>query len=241
MFQISQYPPSRIFRTLKLAAFLCLLLAVPGKAATFFNGSFESPGAPVDPWNPGVLYLGDQLLGGWEHTRVPDADPLRTDFYTNGLGTDWVNPPQDGAYYIGWGAYGATGGTLSQAFDTEIGVTYQVTYWLVAQEFALGSTVEQKARVAALDGNTPLANVLNTFGPTSVWFQGQILSFVAQSASTTLRFSDESEGSSVIGQGTYMINWGLDNVTVEATPEPGTWAILGLGLGILVAVKKMRG
>lgn len=224
---------------LKVAVFVCLISVVPSQAATLFS-SFEA-GPPSGFPDAGVRYLADEVIDGWQHTWIPDANPWRTDFYTNGVGFDWTNAPHDGEHYIGWGAYGASGGTLSRSFATEIGMWYAVTYWLVAQEFATGSTIEQTARVEVLDESAnSLAFVDNTFGPTSTWFLGQTLLFQATTNLSTLRFSDQSVAGLAPGEGTFNINWGLDSVTVEAIPEPATFAILGLGLSILAAVKKSR-
>ena len=213
-------------------------------AATFFNGSFETPGEPVTPWDPGIRYLGNESLDGsgtgWLHTGDADPDTQFGDFYTNGLGGLWTLPAQEGTYFIGFGASGFNGGSLSQTFDTQVGQTYFVTYWLTTLELFEPPYPAQEAFVEVLDaGDVQLASALNFMpqGPPS-WGQGITVYFTATTTSTTLRFFDQSQGGSGPGNGTFDINWGLDNVNLEVVPEPGTLALLGVGLGILGIFRK---
>lgn len=213
-------------------------------AATFFNGSFETPGAPVSPWNPGIRYLGNESLDGsgtgWIHTGTAIPDSQFGDFYTNGLGGLWTLAAQEGTYFIGFGASGFNGGTLTQTFDTQVGQTYLVTYWLTTLELFTPPYPEQRAFVEVRDADdVQLVSALNFLpqGPPG-WGQGLTLQFTATSTSTTLRFIDQSIGGSGPGNGTFDINWGLDNVNVSAIPEPGTSAIFALGLGILGIFRK---
>lgn len=213
-------------------------------AATFFNGSFETPGAPVSPWNPGIRYLGNESLDGtgtgWLHTGTAIPASFFGDFYTNGQGGLWTLAAQGGSYFVGFGASGFNGGTLSQTFDTQVGQTYFVTYWLTTLELFSAPYPAQSALVEVRDaGDVQLASALNFLpqGPPG-WGQGITLQFTATTTSSTLRFIDESIGGTGPGNGTFDINWGLDNVSVSPLPEPGTFAILGLGLGILGIFRK---
>ncbi|MEO5922195.1 MAG: PEP-CTERM sorting domain-containing protein [Bryobacteraceae bacterium] len=149
-----------------------------------------------------------------------------------------------GGNYFGFGASGATGGTLEQTFDTDVGVTYIVTYWLTTQELAGDSLPLQQAYVEARDGSGPGANTLgsqlNLLTQAAGWFQGQSLTFTATTTSTTLRFIDQTDAD-LVGNAAFMVNWGLDNVAVDvATPEPGTYGMLALGLGALALFRKRR-
>jgi hypothetical protein len=231
---------------------LLALTAFPAAGATLFtNGSFESPGAPGDPWVPGVRYVGDESLDGsgtgWIHEGAANAAAFFGDFYTNGDGGGfWSMVPQDGSYYFGFGATGKTGGVLKQTFDTEIGVTYVVNYWLTTQELDEGPFPDQVAFVAAYDGAILLASVENILNGPPGWSSGLTLTFTASSASTTLLFRDDSSagtpGLTLGPNDTFLTNWGLDNVSLAmATPEPGSWALLGLGLVALGAAKRVVG
>jgi hypothetical protein len=200
--------------------------ASSGLATTFFNGNFESPGTFPGP-DARYLTYGDTYVTGWTH-EVTDLG----EFYTDGV--TWGISAGEGTYYVGFGAFNNIGGTLSQTFDTIAGMTYNVNYLLTTQELT-GTLPDQVALVEALDGFTLLASVTNTINqPAGVWTSGLQLSFTAASTSTTLRFTDMT----LLANGT-LINWGLDDVSVlESTPEPGTYALLALGLGFIALRRK---
>lgn len=212
-------------------------LAPQSRATTFFNGDFEAPGGG------GTVYLnsGDgtqDRVNGWLH----GGGYSNSEFYT-GTGV-WGISANDGNSYVGFGASGGLGGTLSQTFDTIVGQTYLVRYFLATQEFN-GIPPTQVATVAALDainGNALLAYVVNSFNTEAgKWFAGLELIFTANSSSTTLRFIEQSteaqEPPPSLANG---VNWALDSVSVEAVPEPGTIGLVGLGLAALGFIRRCR-
>jgi hypothetical protein len=212
--------------TVKLMATLVACLASASGAA-FTNGSFENPGGT------GFTFLtnGSTFVPGWIHTGNTNGE-----FYT---GQAWGILAGDGTNYIGWGANGATGGILSQTFDTMVGATYQVDYLLTTQQLAGSNLPFQSNSVQALDGSTVLAGVTNSFNMIAGnWLNGNSLVFTATSTATTLRFTDTSNGAATIG-----INWGLDAVSVtqlggNAVPEPATYALVLTALGALALRRK---
>ena len=222
------------------------LLTPHASASTFFNGSFETPGLGAGVGTifgavTGVEYVGNTTFsdGSWTHKGAADPDHQTGDFYTNGNGAGWTITPHDGNRYFGFGASGYTGGILSQTFDTIVGETYRVTYWLTTQEREFEPFPEQVAYVEAIDAaDVVRASVTNTFAQGAGWFQGLSLSFVATSSTTTLRFTDQSAAAQS-GEGTFLINWGLDDVSVTPTPEPGAFVLLSFGL-VLIAVFRRR-
>src|SRR5262245_37784886 len=133
----------RVFPTLALAiATAALSFAVP-----FTNGSFESPGVIPPPFTH--LTFDDPYVTGWFH----DGTDLG-EFYTNGV--QFGITPQNGSYYVGFGAFGQTGGTLEQTFDTTAGKSYVIDYFLTTQELT-GTLPDQIGLVQALNGATVLA------------------------------------------------------------------------------------
>jgi len=113
-----------------------------------------------------------------------------------------------------------------------------VNYLLATQEYVgAGAPPTQLALVQALDalnGNSVLNSVTNSFNPVvGSWISGLTLAFVANSTSTTLRFTDQSTG-------TNDVNWALDAVTVDVVPEPASYTLIGLGLGAIALFRKIR-
>ncbi len=206
---------------MKTTMALLALVSVPLVAAPFSNGSFETPIASgntdlatlsVPPW----VYVG------------PGNSSFLTASGAFGIAAG------DGSQYITWGGSGTTGGQLSQTFDTIAGFIYTVNYILATQQGGATPPV-QSFSVAAFDGATQLAAVSNSFNSAAgVWQSGTALNFVATSSSTILRFTDTSVGAD-------SVNWGLDNVVVNGSeppptggvPEPSTYALTGMSLGLL--------
>ena len=210
--------------------FLVVMTAAVGAAVPFTNGSFESLQSPYTP-DAHYLINGDTYVTGWVHGGPGSFQS--GDFLTEG--SAWGIAAANGTYYVGFGAGGVTGGTLSQTFDTVIGVTYFVNYLLTTQEFdAVPPT--QVAIVQALNGSTVLASVTNSFNSlANNWFSGLTLAFTATSTSTTLRFTDATSLAN-----TPPVNWGLDNVTVGSVPEPASFGLLALGAGLLGLCARRR-
>jgi hypothetical protein len=209
--------PSRLILAISTAA---LSFAGP-----FTNGSFESPGVIPAPGTH--LTAGDTYVTGWVHNSTDLGE-----FYTDG--SPWSVAAGVGTYYVGFGAFSQTGGTMSQTFDTVAGQLYGVNYILSTQELT-GTLPDQIALVEALDGSTVLGSISNTINsPAGIWNNGLRLEFTATSGSTTLRFTDLT-----LMANTPLINWGLDNVSVSELPEPSSYALIGLGLGIIALRKKL--
>ncbi len=209
-----------------------------GMAATLFsNGSFELPGGG------GTQYLDSSggtstWVTGWVHAGGTDI----SEFYTN-YQAGWGIGAGDGELYVGFGASGGVGGSLSQTFDTEIGVVYIVNYLLTTQEYeGEGAPPTQVALVEALNGIAVLNSVTNSFNQANgIWNSGLTLSFVAASTSTTLRFTEQStEGQLNHPISANGVNWALDAVTVDVVPEPATYSLFGLGLGAIALFRKIR-
>jgi hypothetical protein len=218
------------------AAMLALGLANEARAAAFQNGGFENPagnGTVITFLNASTA----NFLPGWTHSEA------NSEFHV--CGNAFGITAGEGNCYLGWGANGTTGGTLSQTFDTVIGDIYTVNYLLTTQQFLQANRPLQSNTVEAISGLTTLASVGNSFDMAAgVWETGSVLQFVADSTSTTLRFTDLTTSTN-----SGPINWGLDAITVTATspvnngpgvPEPSTYVMAAAGLG-LMAYWRRRG
>jgi len=201
-------------------------MSVAASAASFTNGSFELPGMNTDfqsittPGGAPTGWLAGGALGG-------------TALFYEKTGAFGV-VAQDGDYLIGFGGDGSTGATLSQTFDTEAGVTYTVDFFTAAQQLGTGP---QSYRLDALNGSSVLRFDSGSIPVSTAW-EGHTLSFIAGSSSSTIRFTDTSNGGDAV-----RINWALDNVSVSSVssvPEPETYAMMLAGLGLIGAIARRR-
>lgn len=112
-------------------------------------------------------------------------------------------------------------GVLSQSFATVAGQAYVVSF-----DYGVTScgSCQQKINVAGKDGNAVLgtlqARSLNAGGDLDTFS----FSFVADGTSATLSFADIAANNSVSLDGI------LDNVVVNAVPEPASLGLMALGL-----------
>jgi hypothetical protein len=185
-------------------------------AAIVTNGSFEDITNFVPDGNDTMsLGPGSNAMPGWT--------------VVNGI-LAWIGPTnpfngltaQNGGYFLDLTGYhdNVPYGGVSQSIATTVGGKYALTFWL-------GSSAQYGVpdSIAASAGSA--SGIFTSTDPTSnnAW-QLETLLFTATGPSTLISLVGNS--------GDHYI--GLDNVAVEAVPEPSTWAmmILGfLGVGIM--------
>ena len=189
--------------------------------APFTNGSFESPGGSNTRFY--LSSAGDNHVTGWYNLGG-------FQIYETQAG-DGITP-KDGSWYISWGHNGNTGGTLSQTFDTVAGTTYAVNYFLRTQQGA-DPVDPEGMKVQAFNGKTVLGEASLLDFTYVTWTVGPELTFTAASTSTTLIFTDITNGGG-------SANWGLDAVTVNASavPLPSALLLLGPGLVGIAGIKR---
>jgi hypothetical protein len=188
-------------------------------AGTFANGDFELPGGAT-------LFLSgsaDTSVTGWIYNSHGSG------FESYSLGSDYGIVPDSGSHYITFGHSGATGGSISQTFDTIAGHTYIVNYMLILQQ--VGAQITQSVNLAAFNAlDLSSLNSTQTDFDYLTWAPGNALSFTAASTSSTIIFTDlTSAGNSG------PLNWDLDSVTVTDTSASGTAAPEPRSLGIIAA------
>lgn len=208
--------------TLLLGAALSVPLAAT--AAPFQNGSFETPG--VGPGGFLDITTLAQAPTGW----VPGGTLGGAALFYEGNGA-FGTPSQDGLNMIGFGGNGTTGATLSQIFDTVAAASYTVSFFITAQQVGSGP---QSYTAQALNGATSLGSESASIPQALNWVRHSF-SFVAASGSTTLRFTDTSNGGAA-----FNINWALDNVSVSVVPEPGAFGLMAAGLAALAFLRRAQ-
>ena len=199
---------------LVLSAVAAVLLAGSAQAATIVNGSFEAG------INPGAF----TTVGAGDSTSI-------TGWTVGGGGVDYIGSywnASNGARSVDLS--GNAPGSVSQTFATIAGRSYTVTFDLSANP-DVGPGLKDFS--ASADTTTFTTQVGQNGYPLS--WAPKSFAFTADDGSATLAFSSGAANSS----------WGpaLDNVTVtlNAVPEPATWALLIAGFGMVgVAARRRR-
>lgn len=184
------------------------------------NGDFETPRINA----PFVTYLdGSTAITGW---TVGSRNEANTG--VDLIGTYWngvSNTVGDQSVDIDFDS------TLSQAFATVIGRTYDLSFYYSHNSESPTNSSTGFATVLGNGGSTLLStgNLTHSISNTTAnmqWIQ-YTGTFVADSSLTTLRFSGVNDNQ---GYG-----WAVDNASVvaqggAAVPEPTTIVLAGLGL-----------
>jgi hypothetical protein len=245
----------RFPRLVSTALLFSSLAVIPAAHANLIlNGDFESPIVPsssvtcgvafntqcqgfyspdqINPPAAGPFVIGDDwaVVGKGGASGVAVVMQLGNGYTENALRFDAQNGNQS-LDLTGEGNQGANG--VKQSVATVIGTHYLLSFYLGRQDpLAPGYEIGPSALDLILNQDAPI-NFINssTFSNDIAW-QQFTFDFTATTALTTIAFLNAT------GVGNNFA--GLDNVDLEAIPEPASLALFGLGLSALLFLRRRK-
>ena len=210
-----------------LMVFIVLGGAATASANLISDGSFENPSVPAGTF---VNYVGGDTIGAWNVVGT-EVSTVSSTYGEPANGIPDFNA-EDGSVSLdltGPGNNGLTSG-VSQSFASTAGYGYLLKFWEGTAISDNGSPFYQAdANLQLSVNNGPEVNCPNPYStPGVVNWQYFLIGIRAKGPSTNLTFTNGSLYTDYVG---------LDNVTVtlNSTPEPAPFAVIGLGaLGVLL-------
>jgi Protein of unknown function (DUF642) len=211
---------SRYF--LSMAAVSALFAAAPmARANLLTNGDFETGVTPPQTnGNQQTIPAGSTNITGWTATGGPGSDGIA--WLANGnqfgvsseSGVDFLDLTglRDTAPYFG----------VSQSIPTTIGQTYTLSFF-IGVDNSNGLFTGPVGVSASAGATSQTFSNINPTGTGNIWTP-ESLNFTATGTSTAITLTG-TQGNQYIG---------LDNVSVVATPEPASLALLTLTAPLLL-------
>jgi choice-of-anchor C domain-containing protein len=209
----------KLAKTLLGAAAAVTLTAGAANAASIVNGSFENGTGDAGPGWFSTLYNGSTAIDGWTVT---------------GDSVDWINgywSAADGSHSVDLNGFGVGG--VQQTIATKPGQTYRLTFSMSGNP-DIGS--DTRTLLVDTGGQPTLFTYSFTTPPNdhgNMGWQTDHMVFTALGSNTTISFQSGSYGNCCWGPA-------LDNVSIAAVPEPTTWVMAILGMGMLGVALRRR-
>lgn len=221
-------------RLLTAAAMLSAAIATPAWPQNLFtNGGFEgTPGTPGFYTN----YSTGQSFGGWTATdgtvSVIDENFNCCSVYAK---------PHSGTQVLDLTGPGAQGGGIFQTVNTVIGQTYNLSFWIGNAVSGPLNSLTSGVNVYLNNGSTAVFTAVNSqnggnVGGTDIQVWQQFAtSFVATNTTTKVAFVNidpDNDDHNLVD----------DFVLTAASPvpEPGTWAMMLIGVGAVGGTMRRR-
>jgi hypothetical protein len=215
----------RILRVLTIC--LAAVATTPAVANLIVNGSFETPVVPAGSTLnfPG----GSTGITGWTMVGV-DSDLISTSFTQSGVTFN----AQDGQQWIDLAGHTSNSQTsgATQSITTVAGGLYAVSFYVGSADdnvnnFFFPSTID-----LSINGG-PRVHFTNPIAPSNHldWAQF-VVPFVATGSSTNLTFYNGGASNNFLSA--------LDNVVVDAVPEPSSVVLIGLGVVGFLGRRRIR-
>lgn len=175
--------------------------------------------------------------GNLNFQSLDSGSTTMTGWVVGGVGVDWLSEPNygasDGVHAVDLGWYDGGAGSVSISLATTVGATYALTFDAAAVPRFPSYRNEGTVSAGSLSaGFTPAYSAANDFA--GQVFHAQAFQFTATGSTTVLTFAAAVPGTS----------YGpvVDNVSVtlvsQPVPEPGTYALLLGGLGLLALFRR---
>ena len=240
---------------------LTLILSVSGTArADLINGGFEqytggknsAPSQVGDSGKNGYTALtgwtvnqgtyGFLMAAGTADTTGAFSPQFNNTFSIWGSNNGGLNKvpassPLGGNFLALDAAKGYRGLGISQTLtDLTVGRQYAVSfYWASGQQKGYTGETTESLQVSFGSNQTQFTSMVTNLSKGFTDWQKQTLVFTADGVSDTLNFLANSTTPS--GLPPFVL---LDGVTFNAVPEPGSLALVGIGLGLTAAVQRRR-
>ncbi len=202
-----------------VAALAAFSLPSAAQAASLVNGSFEDG-------------FGQPAAGGF--VSLPSGSTAITGWTVGDNGIDWIDDgyweASDGQRSLDLSRIAA--GSIAQTFATIVGAIYTVTFDLAGNPDGPNET---KVQVTSVNGPPFQQLFFFDVGPgntrQNMGWETKSFTFTANSNQSTLTFGSATD--TPFGPA-------IDNVSVQAVPEPGTWLMMIVGFGLLGGMLRGR-
>lgn len=210
----------------KFAALFAVAIAAAGSASAstnlVVNGSFEQ-NSISSSWAP------VSAVNGWTSSASGNSAFEIQKGATQGGEGGFISKAADGVQYLELNTDRLT--SISQNVTTTSGSLYSLTFSYAGRP---DSNASFNSELNVFWNNTLLNTSGAIVGTNGTWQTYTFNNLSASAASTALKFSSVGP-SQQASYGSY-----LDKVSVTAVPEPGTYAMMLLGLGLIGFVARRK-